>query len=140
MALSYHPKEGEVLKCDFGGFTEPEMTKGRYVVVVSPKFIERGRLVTVVPLSLTAPNPVMDYTCEMGTLLPQNEGKEIVVWAKCDMLMAASFTRLSPWWVEKKQGGQRIYKPIVLSDADLKKIKCGVLHSLGMGGLTQHLG
>lgn len=42
--LGYHPREGEVLKCDFSGFQVPEMVKARWVVVISPKYLSRGRL------------------------------------------------------------------------------------------------
>ena len=130
---------GEILKCDFGGFVEPEMTKGRYVVCLSPKFVSRGRLITIVPLSTTAPNPPESWHHQLATVLPQNEGKDIVVWAKCDMLMAASFTRLSPWWVNKTERGKRVYEPVLVSAEDLKAIKIGVLYSLGLAGLTPHL-
>ena len=51
MGLVYHPSEGEVLKCDFGGFRVPEMVKARWVVVISPKYLDRGSLVGFYPIS-----------------------------------------------------------------------------------------
>ena len=140
MALSYHPKHGEILKCDFSGFIAPEMTKARQVICISPKYVERGRICTIIPLSTTPPNPVEKYHHKLETVLPQLEGREDVeVWAKCDMLMAASFARLTPWWIEKKQGGKRVYTQVIVSNDDLLAIKKCVLHSLGLGGLTEYL-
>ena len=58
LMLTFQPKPGTLLVCDFGtGFKMPEMVKKRPVVVISPRR-RRSRLCTVVPLSTTAPNPV----------------------------------------------------------------------------------
>jgi uncharacterized protein YifN (PemK superfamily) len=44
--LPYHPKQGEVLCCDYSGLMPPEMRmdKIRWVVVISPKFLNRLEL------------------------------------------------------------------------------------------------
>jgi mRNA interferase MazF len=139
MGLNYHPAEGEVLKCDFSGFTAPEMIKVRWVVVISPKHINRGPLTTIVPLSTTPPNPIERYHVKLESTLPHNEGSNVEVWAKCDMLFSASFTRLNAWWLDKSTVGRRVYIPIAVSKEDVVRIKAGVLHSLGLSGLTRHL-
>jgi mRNA interferase MazF len=135
--LGYYPKIGEVLTCDFSGFVAPEMVKARWVVVVSPKFIERPRLVTVVPLSTTAPNPVENYHVKLSSVLPHNEGDDVVVWAKCDMVFSASFNRLNPWWRDKSKLGKRVYIPVLLTAEEMMEIRHGVIHSLGLGHLTK---
>lgn len=132
MPLGYHPRLGEVLKCDFSGYIDPEMNKARYVVCVSPKHIQRVRICTIIPLSTTPPNPVENYHHKLVSALPQNQGTGIEVWAKCDMIMAASFTRLSPWWLDKTVARKRTYVPIVLSSQDIEAIQHCMLLSLGL--------
>jgi uncharacterized protein YifN (PemK superfamily) len=59
LAIRFAPKPGTVVTVDFDqGFKVPEMVKRRLAVVISPVIKERGPLVTVVPLSTTAPDPV----------------------------------------------------------------------------------
>ena len=62
MPITFYPRPGSVLICDFNsGFKEPEMVKKRPVVVVSPWARRFTELFTVVPLSGTAPQVVRDY-------------------------------------------------------------------------------
>ena len=58
MTITYYPRAGDIFICDLGGFKPPEMDKVRPVIVVSPKLPHRGELVTIVPLSTTAPHTV----------------------------------------------------------------------------------
>ena len=55
MPISFHPRAGQMFMCDFTGFQPPEMVKVRPVVVISPKLPFRAEIVTIVPISLTAP-------------------------------------------------------------------------------------
>jgi uncharacterized protein YifN (PemK superfamily) len=57
MPLRYQPQEGSVLICDFRGYEVPEMIEVRPVVVIR-KHRTNSLLVTVVPLSTTAPDCV----------------------------------------------------------------------------------
>ena len=57
MSIKLHPDQGEVLICDFSGTVPPEIYKRRPVVVLTPGLRRVNRLLTVVPLSTTAPNP-----------------------------------------------------------------------------------
>ena len=104
MGLPYHPKVGEVLWCDYKNLVPPEMEKKRLAIVISPKFINRTDLCTVVPISTTAPKVAQNYhhRLEADPLPTSPEGT--VAWAKCDMVMTVSFGRLSGWWGEKKDG------------------------------------
>jgi uncharacterized protein YifN (PemK superfamily) len=137
MGLPYHPKAGEVLYCNYDGI-EPEMTKRRLAVVISPKFLNRPRLCTVVPISTTPPIHKEKY----HYLLPQDplptSAPGTKAWVKCDMVATVCFDRLSGWWGEKRYG-KRIYQTLLVSNEDLAEIRKGVLHALGLGALTPHL-
>ncbi|MGH8073626.1 MAG: type II toxin-antitoxin system PemK/MazF family toxin [Lysobacter sp.] len=98
MALRYPPKVGDILMCEFPEcFAAPEMVKTRAVVVISPKLAGRDRLVAVLPISNTPPEPLCAHHCLIpARMLPkymQATGGER--WAKCDMLYTFSLTRLS---------------------------------------------
>ena len=42
MAITFHPKPGQILMCDFTyGFREPEMIKNRPVIVLTPSMAGR---------------------------------------------------------------------------------------------------
>ena len=63
------------------------MVKLRPVVVVSPKTLKRNRLVTVVPLSTRAPDPVQKFHHKLDPAsLPPPLASKQTSWAKCDML------------------------------------------------------
>ena len=84
MAITFHPKPGQVLFCDFSGYVFPEIVKTRPVVVVSPSHLARPGLVTVVPLSTTVPDPVRSYHYKLqGNPVPGSTAAE--TWAKCDL-------------------------------------------------------
>ena len=89
-----------VLMCDFNGNQKPEIVKRRPVVVITPNRIYRPGLVTVVPLSTTAPDPITDYHYRLaGNPIP-GETKE--VWAKCDLVTTVRFERLDRISVGRK--------------------------------------
>lgn len=93
MAITFFPKAGNVLMCDFRGYIEPEMIKTRPVVVISPNHLNRPGLVTIVPLSTTPPNPVEPYHYRLtGNPVPGSNAVEI--WAKCDMTATVCTGRL----------------------------------------------
>ena len=59
MALTFHPKPGTILMCDFSaGFKAPEMVKVRPVIVVSPKRKHCSGLCTVVAISTVTPTTI----------------------------------------------------------------------------------
>ena len=93
MSITFHPKAGAVLVCDFRGYIEPEIIKTRPVVVISPNHMRRPGLVTVIPLSTTAPLHMEDYHYLLhGNPVPGSDAK--VVWAKCDLVATVSIERL----------------------------------------------
>jgi mRNA interferase MazF len=91
MAITFHPKAGMILMCDFKGLVAPEIIKTRPVVIISPNNIVRSGLCTVVPLSTTAPDPVQAYHYQIPHD-PLRNGAE--TWAKCDLVMSVSCARL----------------------------------------------
>lgn len=93
MAITFHPKAGMVLMCDFRGYILPEIIKTRPVAIISPNHLKRPGLVTVAPLSTTAPVPVCEYHYQLkGNPIPGDSATE--VWAKCDLVATVSVDRL----------------------------------------------
>ncbi|WP_082585501.1 type II toxin-antitoxin system PemK/MazF family toxin [Hydrogenophaga sp. Root209] len=132
-ALPYHPKQGEVLRCDFSGLVPPEMDKVRWVVVLSPKFVGRRNLATVIPLSTTPPPAIEAFHVKLDKdPAPNASGDD--VWAKCDMVMTVSFARLSAYWTSK-DGGRRNYVSLHISPLELGKIRQATLAGIGLGYL-----
>jgi uncharacterized protein YifN (PemK superfamily) len=112
----FYPAAGHVLLCDFSrGFVAPEMLKVRPVVVISRKETHGRKLCTVVPLSTTAPQVVMDWhhplACDPCPLF--SNGSQ--VWAKCDMLYTVSFERLDKFH-RKTRKGREYYVPSISLD------------------------
>jgi uncharacterized protein YifN (PemK superfamily) len=111
--------------CDFRGYVVPEMVKVRPVVVVARNRKNR-QLVTVVPLSTTAPATLEDCHHELSANpLP---GKEhVTCWAKCDMIATVSLARLDRYKV-----AQRKYVAPELLEADFGAIKKAIVSALGL--------
>lgn len=106
MALPYQPRTGAVVRCDFRGMIEPEMVKMRDVVVLMPHKQNR-QLVTVVPLSTTAPTPPQTYHHELAND-PRPDGDTMrSVWAKCDMIYTVSLERLDMHYTRSRRGGRQ---------------------------------
>jgi mRNA interferase MazF len=132
--LPFHPSIGAVLKCDYSNLVAPEMSKIRDIVVVSPKFLNRPNLCTVVPLSTTSPIKIEPYHVQLDRDPNPRGIEEEIVWAKCDMVMTVSFARLSAPWVEKIDG-KRNYLSLSVSQKELGDIRRGVLYALGLSHL-----
>jgi mRNA interferase MazF len=135
MALQFAPKLGTIVLVDFDkGFMPPEMVKPRLAVVVSPPIRARGKLLTVVPLSTTAPQVLMPYHCQVDIPfdLPARWGN-MTRWAKGDMINAVSFARTSLLSLGKDISGQRVYQTAVLPPSQLSQIQHCVLAALGLG-------
>lgn len=123
-----------------GGFKEPEMVKRRLAVVVSPKISARPHLCTVVPLSLTAPDPAMPYhkLIRVPFDLPKEWGDHDR-WIKGDMVNAVGFHRVDLLRLGKNAEGKRVYQMAALPDDVMKIVRRCVLHGLGLSALTKHL-
>lgn len=133
MAITYHPKPGEVVICDFdfGGFRPPEMVKRRPVVIVSRKDSHGRGLCTVVPVSATPPTKAASWHHPLPHLRVPGFADTADRWAKCDMLATVSFARLNkPYRMTNGHGRQFI--SVFVSDDDLSAIKACIRHYLLM--------
>lgn len=130
MALNFFPKAGQIYMADFRGFVPPEMVKVRPVVVISPKLPYRSEIVTIVPLSTTAPIHALPFCVKLSQNYMPGGDKNLESWAKCDMVLNVATTRLTAIRI-----GKRKYAYPSLSEADSDAVKAGVLHGLGMGHL-----
>ncbi len=128
MALLYQPRPGNVVMCDFAGYVMPEMIKVRPVVVLARNRKNR-QLLTVVPLSTTAPTALEDYHHELA-VNPLPGKAAVTCWAKCDMVATVSLSRL-----DRVKGPKRRYSVPVLSAAEFEAIQRGVANALGLRGL-----
>lgn len=135
MALIHHPQVGAILRVDLNeGFRVPEMRKRRPAIVISPQLDGRNQLCTIVPLSTSAPRPMMKYNCEleMDPPLPFPYNSQIM-WVKADMLMCVAFHRLKLLDSGRDpSSGERMYDVRVLSDNKMSEIRECIRHSLGM--------
>jgi uncharacterized protein YifN (PemK superfamily) len=133
MSIKFHPDQGSILICDFGGLIEPEMTKKRPVIVVSPKFKDRTGLCTIVPLSTTPPRPVkpFHYKLQTNPPLPSPYDKEFH-WVKGDMLYTVSFGRLSLLFDGKNDEGKRVYDTRCITNQELLSVQNCIRNSLGL--------
>lgn len=129
--LPFHPRPGEILICDYSsGFRAPEMIKRRLCVVVSPKLKRRDDLVSVVPLSETAPEPAEDWHHQYQ-LVSQSWGNG-PRWAKCDMIATVSYERLSRPYYRHPVTGTRLFETLAIPADDLNEIRRKVALALGL--------
>ena len=127
MALLYQPKEGSVLICDFRGYEVPEIIKIRPVIVIR-KPRTNQLLVTVVPLSTTAPQQVLEHHLQLDRHL---HGANPICWAKCDIVATVSLGRLDRI-KSKDRHGKRTYKIAELTHDQFSAIKAAVRSALGL--------
>lgn len=144
MAISIHPKIGQILLCDFSrGFKEPEMVKsGRPVVVISPPMPTRPQLVTIVALSTVPPDPVLPFHMRLPRAsLPQIGQFERDTWVKGDMVYSVGFHRLDLIKLGKRDPntGKRLYFTNRLGRENMRAIYACVLHGLNLGHVAQYL-
>ena len=130
MALRFQPKPRAIVFCNFAGFIEPEIIKRRPVVVLAAHK-RNSKLVTVVPLSTTAPVPVESHHYR----LQQNPlpGKpHVEVWAKCDMVAVVSIERLDLVHTGRGPDGRRRYLSLSIEQDQFDAIRRGVASALGL--------
>lgn len=113
------------------------MVKRRPVVVVSPKTLKRGQLVTVVPLSTKAPSRQRSFHHKLDPASLPPPFADDTSWAKCDMLYTVGFQRLDlPQG--KRKGGKRSYYNHRVTEADLKAIYDAIVAGLGLNRQLAH--
>lgn len=132
MPIRFFPRAGQVFVCDFSSFVEPEMTKKRPVIVISPRLPHRSQIVTVVPISTTAPKHSLPFVVRLSRNYHPTEPSDLTTWAKCDMLTNLSIERLDAFKV-----GRRKYEYPTVTQDDLLAVREGVIHGLGMSHLLK---
>jgi len=144
MAITIHPKSGQILLCDFSqGFSEPEMVKsGRPVIILTGTTVTRPNLVTVVPLSTKEPDPIMPYHYQLPrNCMPQiGRFHDSDSWVKGDLLYTVGFHRLDLIHLGKRcPDGKRQYFRNRLGRDRMREIYSSVLHGLNLGHLSKHI-
>ena len=134
MPLLFQPKPRSVVFCDFTGFIEPEIIKRRPVVVLAVHK-RNSKLVTVVPLSATAPDPVEAHHYRLKQN-PLPGAQEKVVWAKCDMVAVVSTERLDLVHTGRGRDGKRQYLRLQIGQDQFDAIRYGVASALGLLSLA----
>lgn len=131
MALTFHPRAGMLLMCDFNtGFKAPEMIKKRPVVVVSRKC--STNIVTVVPLSTVEPVPFEIWHWEMSKeSFPESLANERC-WAKCDMVTSVALWRLDRIRERCRLTGARTYLCPMITAVDLSQIQQALRHVMSL--------
>ena len=133
MGLKFQPQVRSVLMCDFRGLIVPEIVKIRPVIVVARNRYN-NQLVTVVPISTTAPTFVRECHHNLSeNPLPGNE--HISCWAKCDMVMTVSLARLDRIKTRSWEG--RSYVVPQITEEEFERVKRAILHGMGMSYLLR---
>ncbi|MFM9963762.1 MAG: type II toxin-antitoxin system PemK/MazF family toxin [Planctomycetaceae bacterium] len=136
MALTFHPRRGTVLMCDFTtGFQVPEMTKIRPVVVISGT-ISPG-VCTVIPLSTTAPVPPQNWHHLLAPASLPAPFQAQPTWAKCDMVATVSLKRLDRVRIGKDSNGKRLYAAVRINSFDMASLEQCLLHVFCLRHLTK---
>ncbi|MCL8302195.1 type II toxin-antitoxin system PemK/MazF family toxin [Pseudomonas mosselii] len=104
------------------------MIKVRPVVILR-SHRHNSQLVTVVPLSTTAPEILEDHHIELPSQL---DGGGNVCWAKCDMVYTVSLGRLDRCRVRSRHGGGRQYVVFKLEDSQFSSVQKAVSKALGL--------
>lgn len=128
MSLLFQPRIGTVVQCNFMGMIEPEMVKKRDVVIVA-RHRQNNKLVTVVPLSTTAPLQAIGHHHKLDKNPRPNGDQSTVVWAKCDMIYTLSLERLDSYYIHTRKGGRQSVNQQVSPD-DLTAIRKAIAFAL----------
>ena len=105
----------------------PEMIKVRPIVVIR-KHRTNKQLVSVIPLSTTQPQYLLEHHLQLQSHL---QGAHPVCWAKCDMVATVSLSRLDRIKIRDRQG-RRIYVVSQLETEEFLAIKAAVRCALGL--------
>jgi uncharacterized protein YifN (PemK superfamily) len=133
MPLPFQPKPRTVLYCDFAGYIAPEIVKRRPVIVLNAHK-RNSKLVTVVPLSTTQPEPIESYHHQLHQNPVPGEAATRV-WAKCDLVAVVSTERLEMIRAGRAPNGKREYVIPKIGMEQFDTIRRGVATALGLGNL-----
>jgi mRNA interferase MazF len=115
MPISNKPKPGEILICQFPtdhqDLVDGEMAKDRLVIVMNKPLPGRGKLVNVVPISMTVPDPIMPWHVQvpLDCLPAASRHRTGSRWAKCDMISTVGWGRLNRYEAPMRCG-RRVFQ------------------------------
>jgi len=135
MPLKFPAPPGTILRCNFHTFKEPEMTKSRPVIVLSPLLQNHSRTTLLVAaLSTTEPNPRHSYHLKVafpGQTLPKDLIREC--WLKGDMVYSLCLSRLDFYHFDRdKSTGKRVYYKDRFSGETLFNIRKAIMYAIGL--------
>jgi uncharacterized protein YifN (PemK superfamily) len=134
MSVRFQPKPRAILYCDFSGNIAPEMLKRRPVIVLK-SHKRNSKLVAVVPLSSTRPDPAEEYHHRLSQN-PIPDFCESEIWAKCDMVAVVSTERLDLIRSGRRlPDGRRQYLIPQIGREQFDAIRHGVALALGLDSL-----
>lgn len=138
MAIQGTPRNGMILMCDFDQHenelvSDGNMRKTRMVIAISPSHARRGKIVHVVPISMTAPEVVMPWHIQIPLDCLPHPARHRAGdrWAKCDMVVTAGWSRLNRY-EGPKRGGQVAYADGFLNMDTLARVKVAIAHVFGI--------
>lgn len=138
MAIQATPKNGIILMCDFSEhenelISDGNMIKTRPVAVVSPSMQGRGKILHVVPISMTAPKVICPWHVQIpiDCMPAAAQHKGGARWAKCDMVVTAGWSRLNRY-EGSKRGGRIEYQDGYLDLPTMLAIKLAIAHTFGI--------
>jgi uncharacterized protein YifN (PemK superfamily) len=130
MSLWFQPKPRSVVYCDFTGFRMPEMTKRRPVIVLRAHKRNR-RLVYVIPLSTSPPDPPQPYHYRFACSPVVHSGPT-EAWAKCDMVAVVSTERLTLSRQQQQcSAGRARDNVLMISEEEFAAIRACVAKAFG---------
>jgi uncharacterized protein YifN (PemK superfamily) len=91
--LKFQPKRKSVVWCNFIGYIEPEIVKNRPIIVIK-RHPKNSKLVYVVPISNSIPEPVEYFHHKLSTEFSQKYFNEKEHWVKIDLFNTVTIDRL----------------------------------------------
>lgn len=121
-------EESQVWCCDFSRLMPPEMCKHRAIVIMSCS-PARPNLAIVVPFSRSRPTPPKPWHHKLSDA---SKWDKLTRWAKCDMIYAVAFERLTAWKLPGRDsnGKRRYLRNFKIAQDDFLAIQDGVLNAL----------
>jgi mRNA interferase MazF len=138
MAILGSPRNGAVLMCEFSQHelelaSDGNMVKTRLVIVLSPQNARRGKVLHVVPISMTPPRTIEPWHVEIPlACLPLPSRRAVGPrWAKCDMVVTVGWSRLSRY-EGPRRAGRISYHDTHVDQATMLKLKRAVAAVFGI--------
>ncbi|MGF6495294.1 uncharacterized protein YifN (PemK superfamily) [Luteibacter sp. 621] len=138
MAILGSPRNGAILMCEFNPHelelaSDGNMVKTRAVIVLSPQHQRRGKLLHVVPISMTPPKVLEPWHVEipLDCIPAPARSKQGTRWAKCDMVVTVGWSRLNRY-EGPRRGGRVTYYDSYVDQETVVRLKKAVASVFGI--------